>query len=196
MLSCILLSAGSSKRFGSPKALAQLSTGNVIEYVQRNLIKTSINEIIVVLGAHAEKIEPFLLDHKNVRFVYNKDHNFGQTSSFKVGLQQVTNNSTGFFLLPVDSPFVSTMTLESLISLFNAKKPKILIPSYMGKKGHPPLFCARLKSEFLALDNGVGINTVAHKYQEETIIFSVEDSGVTATFNTPEEFERVKKEFI
>ncbi|VAX34845.1 hypothetical protein MNBD_UNCLBAC01-1087, partial [hydrothermal vent metagenome] len=85
MLSCILLSAGASARFGSPKALAKQPSNNrpIIEKIQKTLLKTKIDEIIIVLGAHAESIKPFLLKHKNIKVVYNKDHNFGQTSSFK-----------------------------------------------------------------------------------------------------------------
>jgi len=90
MIACILLSAGLSQRFGSPKALAQWNTGTVIEHLQNLLVKSQVDEIIVVCGAHADQIKPHILEHKQVRFVYNKDYNFGQTSSFKAGLKSVS----------------------------------------------------------------------------------------------------------
>ena len=69
MISCILLSAGFSSRFGSPKALAKRNGETVIEHIQRSLLNTLIEEIIIVLGNKADKIEPFVLNHKRVKFV-------------------------------------------------------------------------------------------------------------------------------
>ena len=99
MISCILLSAGLSKRFGSPKALADISGVSVIRYIQNTLIESKIGEIVVVLGANKEKIKSHILNHKKIKVVYNKDYNFGQTSSFKAGLSQISNDSKGIMLL-------------------------------------------------------------------------------------------------
>ncbi len=51
MVTCILLSAGSSQRFGSPKALAELYDETVLEHLQKMLLATQVGEIIIVLGA-------------------------------------------------------------------------------------------------------------------------------------------------
>ena len=58
MISCILLAAGFSSRFGSPKALAELPGERVIERLQNELLKTQVEEIvakkIAELGATAK----------------------------------------------------------------------------------------------------------------------------------------------
>ena len=189
-ISCILLSAGLSERFGSPKALAKLSDGKtVIEHLLQNLLASSLSEIIIVLGANADQIKPVLFNHTKVRVVYNKDYLLGQTSSFKIGLQNVSLNCQGVMLLPVDYPFVKTETLNFLIDQFASSPHEILIPSYSNRKGHPPLFPIQLSAEFLTLDNNLGINTVIHNHPSQDKIFPVNDSGVIKTFNTREEFE-------
>ena len=76
MVSCLLLAAGSSQRFNSPKALAPINGKTVIEHLQNILLATPLDEVIIVLGAHQEAIKPFLLNHKRVKVVYNKDHKF------------------------------------------------------------------------------------------------------------------------
>ena len=192
MITCVLLSAGLSQRFGSPKALAKLHNETVIEHLQKMLVETQVGEIIVVLGAHADQIKPYLLDHKKVTFVYNKDYNFGQTSSFKTGVKNVSNDTRGIMLLPVDFPFVSSDTITTLIQYFLDNRPNILIPMFKDKKGHPPLFSSKFRDEFLALDNESGLNTVAHTHQSEITSFPVEDIGVISTFNTLDEFESIK----
>ncbi len=192
MITCILLSAGLSRRFGSPKALAALDGETVIHRLQTMLIETQVDEVIVVLGAQAEKIKPDLLNHTKVKFVYNKDYNLGQTSSFKVGLENVSNGAQGVLLLPVDYPLVQKDTVDALIRYFLEHAPLITVPTFKEKKGHPPLFSIHLKDEFLSLDNECGLNTIARAHQRETITLPVEDAGVIQAFNTPEELKAIR----
>ncbi|MDD3374914.1 MAG: nucleotidyltransferase family protein [Candidatus Omnitrophica bacterium] len=191
MISCIVLSAGLSSRFGSPKALASLNGQTVIEHLLHNLVLSCLDEIIIVLGAEAERIEPYILKHKKAKVVYNKDYNFGQTSSFQVGLQSLDKNVNGFMLLPVDYPLVRSETIDFLISKFLKDSEKITIPVFENKKGHPPIFPVSLKNEFLLLSADKGLNAVAHRYPEKIKLEEVLDFGVTQTFNTSEEFKNL-----
>jgi CTP:molybdopterin cytidylyltransferase MocA len=193
MVTCILLTGGLSQRFGSPKALARFNGETIVERLQNLLLRTQVHEIITVLGAQAKLIKPYLLKHKCVKFVYNKDYNLGQTSSFKVGLQSVSKKVHGFLLLPVDYPFITEDTINRLTDFYKENNPLILIPSFEGQKGHPPLFSNRLRDEFLTLDNNCGLYSVAHTHPSETKILTVTDRGVIQTFNTQEEFEALKR---
>ena len=195
MITCIVLSAGFSSRFGSPKALAELDGQPLIVSLQNKLLTTNVDEIIVVLGHSADNIKPHLLNHKKLKVVYNKDYNFGQTSSFKAGLTAVSEKCTGILLLPVDFPFVAAATVSAECAHFAKKKSTILIPTYQAKKGHPPVFHASLKKDFLALDNDQGINTVSWQRSAEVNLLATDDPGVTASFNTPEEWEKLKNLF-
>lgn len=191
MISCLLLAAGQSQRFGSPKALAAIQQKTIIQRLQENIITSQIDELVIVLGAHASGIEPYILNHKKVKVVYNKDHNFGQTSSFITGLKKTHPLSRGIMLLPVDYPWVKGATLNALQEQFYRQPGKIIIPVFKNKKGHPPVFPIRLKDQFLGLDFSQGINSVWHERQEEVVLFNVDDSGVVTTFNTREEFEAI-----
>ncbi len=194
MITCIILSAGKSSRFGSPKALAKLSQCTVLEHLQKQLIHCAqVTEIIIVVGAKADQIKSFILNHNKVKVVYNKDYNFGQTSSFKAGLKYAAPDTQGFMLWPVDYPIIKNETIDQLINAFLENKSSILIPSFDGQKGHPPIFSASLKNEFLRLDNAVGLNMVARSYPEYISILPVDDMGVIMSFNSEEEFEKIKE---
>ncbi|MBF0384637.1 MAG: nucleotidyltransferase family protein [Candidatus Omnitrophica bacterium] len=194
MISCILLSAGLSSRFGSPKALATIGSLTVIEKLQQMLLKTSISEIIIVLGSEPEKIIPFIGKDKRISYVINKDFLKGQTSSFKAGVKRSDINSRGYLLLPVDFPLVKTQTIQNLIDIFLEKKPRMLIPLYLGRKGHPPLFSAELRKHFLNLSDENGLNTLAKEDKSGEVSFiDTDDQGVIKSFNSPEEFEALKK---
>ena len=197
MLSCIILSAGLSTRFTAPKALAKIQGGlTVIEHLQTMLLKTSLDEIIVVLGAGADKIKPLLFNHKKIKNVYHQDYLLGQTSSFKEGLKNIHPQSEGIMCFPVDYPVVQQATIVELMKYFFEKKPTILIPTFENKKGHPPIFSAQLKNEFFNLDNHLGLNTIVHQYELQTILLPVKDRGVIESFNTQEEFERIKIQYL
>lgn len=191
MVSCVLLSAGLSSRFGSPKALAKFNRRTLIEHLQTRLLDTRLEEILIVLGDRADQIKPFLFNHKRIKVVYNKDYILGQTSSFQAGLKIACPQSTGIMLFPVDYPVVKKETVDQLIAYFDDHTPSILIPSCAGKKGHPPIFHRRLKEELLSLDCRMGIHTVIHHHPQDTVILPMEDAGVVKSFNTPEEFKRI-----
>ncbi|MCA9409401.1 MAG: nucleotidyltransferase family protein [Candidatus Omnitrophica bacterium] len=193
MISAILLSAGESSRFGSPKALVKLNSYTVIEQILTSLISSQVDEVITVLGSQAEQIKPFLLKHKKVKVVYNKDYNFGQTSSFQVGLNSLRDDSQGVFLLPVDYPFVKSSTIDTLIECFRIERNGVYIPTFENRKGHPPLFPIQLRNEFLLLQHDQGVNSVAQQHQDLIRLVAVKDSGVIATFNTPQEFDLISK---
>src|SRR3989338_11318940 len=134
MISCVLLSAGESERFGSPKALARTSRRTAIEDLQNTLLISIAEEIIVVLGAYFDVLKPYVFNHKKVRIVYNKDYKLGQTSSFQTGLSAVGNETRAVLLAPVDCPLILTSTVDTLIHDFKQSSPPILIPAYQTKR--------------------------------------------------------------
>jgi len=195
MISSVILAAGLSSRFGAPKALSKLNEFTVIEHIQNTLVGSETSEIIIVIGAHAEEIKPYILKHKKVKFVYNKDYKLGQTSSFKSALQSISSQSQGVLLLPVDYPVIKFATINRLIEHFLKNPPLVQIPTYDGIKGHPPIFNTTLKQEILDLDNIKGINEIAHRHQEGTILVPVNDMGAICSFNTKTEFIELKLKF-
>ena len=191
MITCILLAAGESMRFQSPKALASLQNQTIIQRLQFMLVASDIDQIIIVLGAHREKIEPLILKHPKIQTVYNKDFKMGQTSSFQTGLHaaQSTPLCEAVLLLLVDYPLISLQTINYLKVQYIEKRPLVIIPTYQEKKGHPPLFSSLLFAELLALDPQEGVNTIIHRYENALTLLEVNDSGVIQTFNTLEEFK-------
>ena len=191
MISCILLSAGLSSRFGSPKALAKLKNETVIAHLLNSLLKTSIEEIIVVLGANRDEIEQAIPKNKKIKIAYNANYKLGQTSSFQTGLKAVSPTASGILLLPVDCPLIKPDTVNRLLDFFKKQSPIILIPTYQGRRGHPPIFNISLKAEFSNLSPELGLNTIIYTYEKNVQSFSVNDLGVVQSFNTPDELRKI-----
>lgn len=193
MFTCILLSAGLSERFGSPKALANLSGKAIIQHVQNALLQSTCDQIIVVLGAHAREIEPSIFIHSRIRVVYNKQYYFGQTSSVQAGWREAEMSCEGVLFLPVDCPWVKTSSIDTIIQHFKQHDPDVLIPTYQNKKGHPPIFHQRLRSKVLELPRDIGLNSLFANHPPQ--IIEIEDPGIVQSFNTPEEFKEIQLRF-
>lgn len=188
MVTCIVLAAGESRRFGSPKALASVDEHPGIEHITQMLAESAVDAVIVVLGADAQLIEPQVFNHKKVSIVHNKDYKLGQTSSVQAGFRAADGQTGAFMVLPVDCPWVKAETVNILIRHFNQERPLVLIPSYGGRRGHPLLLNSVLKPAVMALPHDKGLNTL---FEENPVsLLEVDDPGVLKTFNTPEEFKR------
>lgn len=187
MVSCILLAAGSSSRFGSPKPLARIDEQPLIEFTLKKLLKTKVSEIIVVLGAEAKNIKAYVLKEPQIKSVINNNYQLGQTSSFKAGLTALSPQTQGIMLLPIDMPCIKPQTIDLLIDNFLKNPDIILIPAYQNKNGHPTLFPIKLLEEFKDLKNEEPLSSVQHKHASAAIKFPVDDEGAVLSFNTPEE---------
>ena len=188
MISCVLLSAGESRRFGSPKALAVINNKSAIGVIQQTLLDSGLDEIFVVLGADRALIKPHVFNHKKVQLVYNKNYKFGQTSSFQAGITSINKKAKGIMLFPVDCPFITSATLRCLIEVFNEQNPSVLVPIFNHRRGHPSIFNASLKKEIMLLPAERGINTLFDRHAPT--LLEVHDSGILKTFNTPEELKQ------
>lgn len=191
MISCIVLAAGESRRFGSPKPLARIGAQTVITRLLKTLLETKIGEIIVVLGADAETIKPEISRDKRIKIVLNKDFFLGQGSSFKAGLAALNRSCQGVFLLPVDTPFVRKETFDMLIKTSVQNPSLIIVPTYDDHKGHPPIIPRGLFQEYVDLKPGQPLFTVLRRHETEILKIPVQDKGVVQSFNTPEEFKKI-----
>lgn len=187
MISCVLLAAGESKRFGSPKPLAKIHDETVIEYLQKKLLSTKLSEIIIVLGSQADKIKPLILKGARIKTILNENYKLGQTSSFKAGLNAIQPEIQGIMLLPVDSPFIKKETFDLLIDNFLKNRPLILLPAYNNKNGHPPIFSGKLLSEFKKLKNDEPLYTIQHNHASGILKVNITDQGAIQSFNTQKE---------
>ena len=191
MISCILLAAGESRRFKSPKALAKFQGQPLIEYFQEKLLKTTLTELIVVLGANSELIQPHILRDKRIKYVLNANYQLGQTSSFKAGLKNTHPQTLGVLLLPIDLPLIKPETIDGLVDCFLNQAPLILVPSFQNKKGHPPIFSMDLEDELFSLKDDQPLSEILQRHEKEILKIPVEDEGVVLSFNTPSEFQNI-----
>lgn len=190
MISGILLAAGESRRMGSPKALLPYEGQTFIARICHAFLTAGVGELIVVLGAWEEKLRPALPQHPALRTVVNSQYRLGQLSSLTRGLGALSPESEAAVMNLVDHPLISAETIAALIASFRADPLPIIIASHQGKRGHPVLFSSQVYGELLAAPLDKGAKVVVRKDPARVREVPLDDPGILADIDTPEDYRR------
>ena len=197
MISSILLAAGQSLRMkGENKLIKEIDGTPIIKYAVKNILSSTVNEIIIVLGYEENLIKKIIGVNKKVKFVYNKNFKEGVASSIKIGLDNISIKSEAFFICLGDMPNVNQNIYNKLIKSrlkYNKKlKPKhkkeIIIPTFEGKNGNPVLFSKFMKDKMMKINNDLDADKIIHLNKEKVLNVPFSNDGVLLDFNTVENF--------
>ena len=192
MISAILLAAGQSKRMiGENKLTKEIKGIPLIKHSVKNILASSINELIIVLGYQKEIIEKLVDKHEKVKFIFNKDFESGMASSIKVGINHLSDNSEAFFICLADMPMVSSNIYDFLIKSKNQKD--ILVPTYKGQQGNPILFNKSMKEKIMSIDGDAGAKKILELNKDKILNLEINDQGVAKGFNTQIDFDSLKR---
>jgi CTP:molybdopterin cytidylyltransferase MocA/SAM-dependent methyltransferase len=159
-VAAIVLAAGASSRFGSPKALAILEGRPLLEHVLDAVRTAGIDEIVVVLGHAAQEIEDgidWLSEHR----VRNPDPRY-LSGSLQIGLAAVLDIEPpvkGVVVVLGDQPRTRPEVIRALISAGRSGDRPVVIPRYTDGGGANPVL---LRSDGFGLvdeasgDRGLG----------------------------------------
>lgn len=193
-LSAIILSAGFSSRMGEFKPLLKFGGQTALELLVSTFNKSGIEEIIVVLGYRAGEIMK-KSGHLNVKWVINQDYAKGMYSSLKAGVKELSEDSEGFFLIPVDVPLIKPSTLEYLKTEFIKGNKNIIYPVFNGRRGHPPLISTIYKKYILEDNSGNGLKSLLSLYDDAALEVAVSDWGTDKDMDNPSDYEELKQYF-
>jgi molybdenum cofactor cytidylyltransferase len=194
----IILAAGLSTRMGTSKALLSDGSGRTfVHLLAHTLLDGGVTDALIVGRPDDEPLrrEVDALG-SNVRFVVNEHADAGQLSSVVAGLNAADRPGVrGVLVTPVDAPFVRSSTIRALIGTASAAHPPIVRPAYHGRHGHPVMFSRTVFDELRRADPSVGAKAVVHAHAGDVINLEVDDPGVLADVDTPDDYERIIKDF-
>lgn len=185
-LAAAILSAGESRRMGSPKALIPYRGTTFAGHLLGVIRHPRVGFVRFVLGAGADKIrERLQLDPAST--VLNSDWPKGQLSSIQAAIRSLPPDATaGLMLCPIDHPIVSAELVAQLITEFDSTGKAIVLPTYRGRRGHPVIFRASLYEELLAASPELGARQVVWAHQADVVEVPTEEKGVVLNLNDPE----------
>ena len=187
MISAILLAAGQSKRMaGENKLTKEIKGSPLIKHSIKNILASSINELVVVLGYQKEIIEKLIDKHEKIKFVFNKDFESGMASSIKAGLNHLSKNTEAFFICLGDMPMVNSDIYNQLIKSRSQKD--ILVPTYKSQQGNPVLFNKSMKEKIMDITGDVGAKKILELNKDKIFNLEINDQNITKGFNTQGDF--------
>ena len=187
MISAILLAAGQSKRMnGENKFTKKIQGIPLIKHSIKNILFSSIDELIVVLGYQKEIIEKLINKHKKIKFVFNKDFESGMASSIKTGLNNLSKKTEAFFICLGDMPLINQDVYNQLIRSRNNKE--IIVPTYKGQQGNPILFSKSMKSIIISIEGDIGAKKILEQNKDKILKVKIDNINITKDFNTKDDF--------
>ena len=190
-ISAIILSAGYSSRMKEFKPLLEISGKPLIEHTYNTFIRAGITDIVIVTGNRSD----FLINsmgHLNARWAENIHFHEGMYTSVRTGVMAL-KGCDAFFLIPVDIPFIRPSTLDRIIAS-PAADSNIIIPTFSGIDGHPPLVSSSLIKGIIDYDGQAGLAGFFKSYGHIKRI-PTGDEAVLMDCDYPEDFEKMKFTF-
>jgi molybdenum cofactor cytidylyltransferase len=196
-LAGVVLAAGRSARMGSPKALLDFLgrpfAVRILEAMEALEVKTRV----VVLGPDAPRIQPVLASH-DCMIVENPEPETGPIASLRVALRALQPIQPSAVLVwPVDLPHVRVTTVERVLEAHRRTGAAAVVPTFGERRGHPVIWGSALFEELLESPAATreGARAVLHAHQTEVVNVPVDDPAVIDAVNTPEDYERLVREW-
>lgn len=196
VVGAVLLAAGSGSRLGHrPKCLLELGG---VPLIRRQLIALSgagVDEVVVVLGHHAELIEPAVQAFP-VTIVRNPNPDDGQVSSQRLGLAALAGKLDAVIVALADQPLVNAQDITALIGAWK-KRPEgaqVVFPEVGGERGNPVIFSNDVREQILAGEANVGCRQWQAAHPEAVSRFVTDNRRYRVDIDTPEDLARFERE--
>ena len=187
MISSILLTAGQSKRMNGENKLSKKIQGiPLIKLSVKNILASSVDELIIVLGYQKEIIQKLIDNSEKIKFVFNKNFESGMASSIKTGLDNLSDKTEAFFICLGDMPMVNNDIYNQLIKSKDNKE--IIVPTYKGQQGNPVLFDKSMKETVMNITGDVGAKKILELNKDKILNLEINDQSIVKGFNTQDDF--------
>jgi molybdenum cofactor cytidylyltransferase len=180
----ILLAAGESRRMGYPKPLLEIDGKTFVEKIAAMMLAV-VPRLVIVLGAHAERIRSAIPRNSRIEIVENPDYSRGQLSSLKVGLGAVQPRSDGVIVHLADHPMVHVESFRAIVDSYERTRRPIVIARSGRRRGHPVLFDRSMFDELQSAPEAEGARHVVNANPSRVEYVDLDDPGINLDLDTP-----------
>jgi molybdenum cofactor cytidylyltransferase len=167
-LHAIVLAAGASSRFGSPKQLVRFQRQPLIQRVIAGATELAGTAVSVVLGAYAAEIAA-TLPPGSASIIVNRDWQEGIGSSIRAAVARLPGACDGVLLLLADQPLVGSHSLNRLAAAWRRQPRSIIASRYGAVTGVPAIFPRWCFSDLAALRGDQGARILLRRYADHVV---------------------------
>lgn len=183
----LVLAAGFSNRFGSLKLCATLDNGaSVFEQTLAN-IKQAVSDIVVV--TRPELAEDLIQHCDSLQIFDQAERGMGATLAYGISLVQ---DSESCLICLADMPFIRPESYAAVAR--NLQSDNIVLPSYKNQAANPVGFGNKFYKELMALTGDSGGRPVLRAHPEAVQRITLDDPGIVADIDTPDELQRYQQQ--
>ena len=188
-VAAVVLAAGGSSRFGSPKQLARWGHQTFLERAVDVALASQADPVVVVLGAEVAQCRQLLAD-RPVQVVVNPRWAEGQSTSMQAGLDALPAQVSAAVFLLVDQPAVQPETVNAVIQGYRETLAPLVWPEYEGRRGNPVLFDRDLFPALRRITGDTGGRPLFKTHGNQAARVPVDDRGILLDFDHPAELEK------
>lgn len=186
----IILAAGASRRLGQPKQLLMLAGRPLLQHVIDSAGQSTLDDIVVVLGAQAEQICAALQPGR-ARIVLNERAADGQSTSIHRGIAALDQDITAVLIMLGDQFGLLPTLIDQLVAAYQASQPAIVAPRFTDGPGNPVLFDRAVWPDLLAIQGDTGARELLRARQAEVLTVAVNGPRLP-DIDTWDEYARIR----
>ncbi len=174
---------------GEPKQLLPLGGRPLLLHAVDAALASSAWPVVVVLGAHAERIRPLLARHP-VLVAENPAWPEGMASSVRTGiaiLQQFSRSFDAALVALCDQPAFNTSIIDRLLATQRATARSIVASRYLDRNAAPALFLREHFSTLAALTGEEGARTLLNAHPDR--VATIDAPELAHDLDTPTDYK-------
>lgn len=194
-VAAIVLAAGSSRRAGSNKLLAELDGEPMFLKAVHAAVRSKAKPVYVITGYQNEEVEAALEDI-DVNVLYNPSYRSGIKTSIMLGLNSLPSNCKGALIVPGDMPNVTDKFLDKMIKNFKPEGgPQLLVSSFKGVKSNPVLWSRELFSKADIVPEEAANRVIFPQYEDFTTKIETKDKALLWDVTYPGDVATFSKKY-
>jgi molybdenum cofactor cytidylyltransferase len=188
-IGAVILAAGGSTRFGTPKQFLKVEGETLIRRVANTAIDADCRHVVVVAGEHAERIGGELHGLR-VEVIENAEWSRGLGTSIKRGVTHLVDTDAelgGIVIVACDQPFVSGQILQQLA----AETQPIAASGYAGTVGIPALFRQKYFAALASLPDESGAKSLIDANRSDVAVVPFPEGAID--IDTPADYAAISR---
>ena len=186
-LGCLVMAAGSGRRFGGNKLAADLDGKTLIRRALEAVPAAQFTAVTVV--SQYEDLEA-LAGQFGFSAIHNDRPDLGLSHTIRLGTEAMCT-CDGILYMVADQPKLCQETVARLVEVFRQHPDKIVGAGHDGRRGNPNLFPARFFSELMAITGDHGGSSVIRAHEEAFLLVET-DPAELFDCDTPEALESLR----
>jgi molybdenum cofactor cytidylyltransferase len=180
----VILAAGASRRYGSPKQLVMIDGGTMLEHVIRAALTAELDPVVVVAPAW---LSPPAGTDPRVRWVRNAFPERGMSLSLRLGLGAMASAASASLILLGDQPGIPPSTIAAVLG---ARGDRPVVGAFADGVLAPPILIERTHFHLAdGLTGEVGLRDLLRRDPE--LVTSVAVPAHPADLDTPDDLGRM-----